>query len=213
MTKVKQTEDELLGHLQDQIRFLMSSAESYDNGSIGEAKRLALVVRVLTHDTSSSTSLLTQLGKKNIGFYDTSTDYNPNNLLSHMGLLIMRLTTGSPAVYVAPLDNLSPPRMKGKVSFEEWWNKIVLKDTTGSTFTRGDLVKVLANKEGGAHVDPKLDTDYVNLSKYNSLGWKSVSRKGDVITEADMGNPVFPSIRQIAHEVIKTLKEEFSDLV
>ena len=213
MAKIEQTKDELLAHLQDQIRFLISSAESYDNGSLGEAKRMALTVRVLLYDTSNSTSLLTQLGKKNIGFYDTSTDYDPKNLLSHMGLLIMRLTTGKVAEYVAPLDNLSPSRIKGKISFDEWWNKIIFKDSAGSIFNRGDLIKILANKDGGAHVDPKLDADYVNLSKYNSLGWKSVSRKGDVITEADMGNPVFPSIRQIAHEVIKTLKEEFSDLV
>lgn len=213
MPKVKQTEDELFSHLQDQIRFLVSSAESYDNGSIGEAKRLALVVRVLTHDTSNSTSLLTQLEKKSIQFYDTSIDYDPNNLMPHMGLLMIRLTTGSPAVYIAPLDNLSPSRVKGKVSFDEWWKKIVLKDSTGSTYTRGDIVDVLANKEGGAHVDPKLDADYVNLSRFNSLGWKSVSSKGGVITEGDMGNPVLPSMRQIAHEVIKTLKEEFSNLL
>jgi len=213
MPKVKQTEDDLSGHLQDQIRFLISSAESYDNGSVGEAKRLALVVRVLTHDTSSSTSLLTQLKKKDIEFYDTSIDYDPNNLMPHMGLLMMRLTTGSLAVYVAPLDNLSPPRMKGKVSFDEWWKKIVLKDGTGGIYTRGDIIEVLANKEGGAHVDPKLDADYVNLSRFNSMGWQSVSSKGGVITKADMGNPVFPSMRQIAYEVIKTLKEEFSNLL
>ncbi len=213
MPKVNQTENELLGHLQDQIRFLISSAESYDNGSIGEAKRLALVVRVLTHDTSNSASLLMQLKKKGIEFYDTCIDYNPNNIMPHMGLLMMKLTTGTPTVYVAPLDNLSPSRIKGKVSFDKWWKKIALRDSTGFTYTRGDIISVLANKEGGAHVDPKLDAEYVKLSRFNSMGWKSVSRKGGVISKTDLGNPVFPSMRQIAHEVIKTLKEEFPDLL
>ena len=72
MAKVKQTQDELLVHLQDQVQFLIHSAKAYDTGSIGEAQRLALVVRVLVHDTNTSTSFLTQLGKNNIGFYDTS---------------------------------------------------------------------------------------------------------------------------------------------
>ncbi len=212
MTKLKQTEDELLAHLKEQIGFLLRSANSYDNGFIGESKRLALTIRVLLHDTGSSPSLLTQLGKKNIGFYDTCIDYNPRNLAPHMGLIMMKLSTGSGAEYVAPLDNLSPPRMKGKVSIHDWWNKIVFKDTSGNLFTRGEIIKTLANKEGGAHVDPELDADYVNLSKFNSLGWKSVVRKGDVIRETDIGNPVLPSMRQIAFEVIRTLKDEFPDI-
>lgn len=212
MTKVKQSKGELLGHLQDQINFLINSAESYDKGSIGEAKRLAVVVRVLLHDTSQSTSLLTQLGKKNIGFYDSSIDYDPKNLAPHIGLLVIKLTPGSVAEYVAPLDNLPPSRIKGKISFDEWWDKIVLKDSVDNIYSRGYLIQILANKEGGAHVDPKLEADYVNLSKYNSLGWKSVSRRGDVITEADMGNPVLVSMRQIGYEVIKTLKDEFPEL-
>lgn len=212
MTKLKQTEDELLVHLKDQIGFLLSSANSYDKGFIGEAKRLAIVTRVLLHDTGSSTSLLAQLGKKNIGFYDTCIDYDPLNLAPHMGLIMMRLSTGSGAEYVAPLDNLSPKRKKGKVSIHDWWIKIVFKDSSGNLFSRGGIIKILANKEGGAHVDPELDADYVNLSKFNSLGWKSVVRKGDVIREVDMGNPVFPSMRQIAYEVIKTLKDEFPDM-
>lgn len=212
MTRLKQTEDELLGHLKDQIGFLLSSSNSYDNGLVGEAKRLAIVTRVLLHDTSRSTSLLTQLGKKNIGFYDTCIDYDPLNLAPHIGLIMMRLSTQSGAEYVAPLDNLSSARIKGKVSIDDWWNKIAIKDSVGNLFTRGEIIKTLANKEGGAHVDPELDADYVNLSKFNSLGWKSVVRKGDVIKEADMGNPVFPSMRQIAHEVIKTLKDEFPNL-
>lgn len=83
----------------------------------------------------------------------------------------------------------------------------------GSIFTRGEIILVLANKEGGAHVDPKLDADYVNLSRFNSLGWKTISSKEDVITSIDMGNPVFPSMRQISHEIIKTLKEEFPNLL
>lgn len=213
MRKIQQTEDELLGHLADQIRFLISSSNSYDNGFLGEAKRLAGVVRILLHDTKSSTSLLTQLGKKDIGFYDTASDYDPRNVLTHWGLLIIRLTTGIGAEYVAPLDNLPPSRVReGKASFNEWWNKIVFKDSTGNIFTRWDLIKTLANKEGGAHVDPNLNEAYVNLSKYNSLGWKSMAGRGGIKIETEMGNPVLPSMRQIAHEVIKTLRDEFPNL-
>ena len=212
-TTIPQTKEELLGYLKEQIRFLIDSSSSYDSGFQGEAKRLATVIRVLLHDTPRSTSLLTQLDKKTITFYDTAIDYDPNNLAPHIGLVMFRISTQSGAEYVAPLDNLSPSRIKkGKVSFDEWWNKIVFKDNQNNFFTRGDLVLTVANKEGGTHIDPKLKKAYANLSRFNSLGWKSSIRKGGVEIEADLNNPVSPSIRQIAHEVIKTLKDEFPDL-
>ena len=91
-------------------------------------------------------------------------------------------------------------------------NKIVLKDFAGNTFTRCKLIKTLADKEGGAHVDPKLDEDYVNLIKNNSMGLKYVTHRGGITRETEMGNPVLHSLRQIAHEVTITLRDEFQEL-
>jgi len=212
MTKYSQTKDELLVHLKEQTAFLKLSATSYDNGFEGEAKRLATVIRVLLHDTSNSTSLLTQLDKKTITFYDTAIDYNPKNLAPHIGLVMFRMSTQTGVEYVAPLDSLSPRRIKKeKVRFDEWWNKIVFKDNQNNFFTRGDLVLTVANQEGGTHIDPKLNKAYANLSRFNSLGWKYSIHKGGVEIEAGLNNPVLPSIRQIAHELLKTLKDEFPD--
>ena len=70
MTKYVQTRDELLDHLKDQIAFMKQSTNSYDNGWEDEAKRLAVAIRLLLHDTPKSTSLLTLLDKKNINFRD-----------------------------------------------------------------------------------------------------------------------------------------------
>jgi len=210
MTKYIQTEKELLNHLKEQIAFMKASASSYDNGFEGEGKRLAVVIRVLVHDTQQSTSLLTLLKKKNILFYDSATVYDPNNPLPSNDLVMMRLSNIG-AEYIAPLDNLSPARDKTKkVSFGRWWDRnIILKDKANNIFTRKKLTLIVANKEGGAHIDPKLDQDYANLSRFNSLGWKFF--KSGV--EKDFNNtPILPSIRQIAHEVIKTLRDEFPDL-
>ncbi len=210
MTKYSQTKGELLAHLKEQIEFLNSSSISYDNGFEGEAKRLAVVIRVLVHDTSQSSSLLTLLGRKDILFYDSAAVYDPRNLLTSNCLTMMKLSATG-AEYVAPLDNLSPSRNKGKkVSFGRWWNRTTIyKDNANNLFTRKDLVLAVANKEGGAHIDPNLDQAYANLSRFNSLAWKFF--KSGV--ESDFKNsPVLPSIRQIAHEVLKMLKDEFPDL-
>ncbi|WP_280254972.1 hypothetical protein, partial [Nocardia wallacei] len=50
--------------LSEQLRFLASSATAFDGGELPESKRIALVIRVLVHDTSASHSLLDQLGIK-----------------------------------------------------------------------------------------------------------------------------------------------------
>ncbi|GAG01241.1 unnamed protein product [marine sediment metagenome] len=211
MTKYVQSSDELSGHLKDQIAFMKLSANSYDNGFEDEAKRLAVIIRVLLHDTSNSTSLLTQLNKKNIRFHDYSLPYNPNNVIPYNGLTMMRLSAAEGASYVAPLNGGPPTRSKTKkLAFNVWWNNMfVIKDKSGNTFSREDLVLNIADTDGGAHIDPKLNADYASLSRFNSLGWKFF--RNDI--EDDFRNsPVLPSIRQIAHEVLKTLKDEFPEL-
>jgi len=211
MTKYVQTRDELLDHLKDQIAFMKQSANSYDNGFEDEAKRLAVAIRLLLHDTPKSTSLLTLLNKKNINFYDSALPYDPRNLLTYSGLTMMRLSTKEGASYVAPLDEGAPTRSKTrKIAFNTWWNGMfVVKDKHGKTFTRKELVLNTANTDGGAHVDPELDVAYANLSRFNSLGWKVFRR--DIVDDF-RNSPVLPSVRQITHEVLKTLKDEFPGL-
>lgn len=213
MSRYTQTKDELLAHLKDQIAFMKQSADSYDNGFEGDAKRLAVVIRVLVHDTQKSISLLSSLNKKNINFYDSASDYDPNRVVvSHSGLVLKKFTfPQGGGEYEAPLDDLPPSMNKDrKANFDQWWDKkIVIRDNQKNTFTRKDLVTDVANTEGGAHVDPNLDQAYANLSRFHSLGWKFF--RSDV-AEDFKNNPVLPSIRQIAHEVLKTLKDEFPKL-
>jgi len=73
--KQSQTESELRQHLDDQLGFLEQSSASFDRGYEGEAKRLAVSIRVLLHDKGQSKSLLGQLGLKDIFYWDTSTGF------------------------------------------------------------------------------------------------------------------------------------------
>ena len=213
MDGVEQSQDELINHLKEQITFMLKSTESYDNGFEGEARRLAVSIRILVHDTSQSKSLLGQLGKKNIVFLDTANRFDPNNLLASNCLTMMRYrfeNGKSEGRYVAPLDNLPPTRVNIKIPFEIWWSRnIIYKDINKNVFTRKDLVLNVANTDGGAHVDPKLDEAYAQFSRFNTLGWK-VFKNG--IAENFENTPVLPSIRQIAYELLRTLKDEFPNI-
>lgn len=205
---VRQTKDELKSHLREQIEFLKSSSQAYDEGYTSEAKRLTVPIRLLLHDSQNSTSLLTLLKKKDILFYDTSLDYNPNNLPSTMGLIITEMEKKS-AKYVPPLDDGPPTRYrKGKISFEKWWNKIVFVDRKGNKLTRRDLVLAVANKDGGVHIDHELDKDYADITRFDSLGFMFVQ---DGNKRYFATHPELASVRQISHEVLKSLKDEFPE--
>ena len=198
-----QSEEELQRHLRDTVQALELSARAFDEGFEGEAKRLAASIRVLVHDTQKSKSLLSQLGRKTISFYDTCRPRHPYTYGTYNGITLM-IQTSVGAGYIAPLDLLPPNHSARKVSFDYWWNEVIFVDKDEHETTRKDLILAVANKDGGAHVDPILDEKYANLSRYNSLAWKYHGPKGDVPLE----DPEKHAVRQITHEILKSLNPE-----
>lgn len=92
MTKYTQTIEDLHNHLREQLQFLHASANAFDYGFEGEAKRLATTIRVLVHDTRSSTSLLKQLNLKHpLRMCDTAPPLDTNSLTPYHSLVIMRI--------------------------------------------------------------------------------------------------------------------------
>lgn len=202
MNKIQQSQDDLKKHLAEQLYFLRASADSYDAGYEAEAKRIAVVIRVLLHDTSSSTSLLSQLGiKDSIDFYDSALIDGHGMMLGGASLVVI---PGGGGNAIAFFDD-SPPGTSGYVKFTEYWSRPVL-DAGGQSFTREDLVKSVANQDGGAHVDPSLDEKYANLSRNDSFGWKAGTRDSNM---APVGIVELASIRQIAHELLRTLIPDY----
>jgi hypothetical protein len=198
------TRNELENHLNEQVQFLMSSANSYDNGFYGEAKRIAVVVRTLLHDTNCSKSLLGQLEKKNLPFLSTAIDYDPESMIAHAGLIFLNLGGTEPR-YVARLDKA---KTKKHLQFDEWWNEIIFAADKNQCLTRKGLILTAANQDGGAHVDPCLNETYAKLSKNNSMDCFFGNQTGYVPVE----NPELTAIRQIAHELLKTIMPNYEKI-
>ena len=197
---VTQSQDELQKHLAEQIEFIKNSIELYDQGKHTEAKRLAVSVRVLVHDTNSSHSLLGQLNMKDRLFIDTSTQRPRTVITSHTALVGMFIGNNSPG-FVPHLDSV-PSR---EVTFDEWWSMPVIIDFKQREISRKRLVLAICNKDGGAHVDPELDEIYADLSRENSLSRFQSSGDG---WEAVIGVE-HASMRQIAHEILMTLEPSY----
>jgi len=76
--------------------------------------------------------------------------------------------------------------------------------------SRRDLVLIMANEDGGGHVDPQLDTEYEALTVDN-LGTQLEFGVG---IDKTMGGDIPPvggdvaaaSVRQIAFEILQTLR-------
>ena len=202
------TNSDLRDRLSVQVRLLKRSAGVFDDGDHAEALNLATRIRVLVHDTRSSTSLLTQLGVlERMEFMDTSALSVMNALpatpkegvlkVTVGGLHVTRMSTAGPPAFVAPLDDSDR-----FAPFTEWWERPAVQDLPGNQFSRQDLVRAVANNEGGAHVDVAgLDPAYEALARANSIGfvWSRGNEQGA------MGDPVPVSIRQIAHEVLRSV--------
>lgn len=208
--KIRQTDDDLRNHLFEQIQFLLRSNFLYDNGFINEAKRMSIIIRLLLHDTDRSVSLLSQMNINNMLFYDTSHDYNEYNLSPTLGLILIRTSVNPTfAKFIPALDDREEYKNR-RISFEKWWNKIVLADMSKNIFTRRDLILSIVNKDGGAHIDPKLDKPYGELTRRKTLGLKFIVNDSEIKHGIE---PIYASIRQISHETLKSLKDEFPDFV
>ena len=210
----QQSEDMLKQHLDEHVGFLKRSAELYDQGIVAEAKRLAVSIRVLLHDTGNSVSLLGQLGMKGgQKFVDTATDRSMSDAPSYSGLVMPLINPGS-AEYLPHLN-----RMTSKLTvFEDWWKATVIIDSNLRDISRQRLILTVANQDGGAHVDPKLNDVYADLSKNNSMGQMylpSVSWEPTIGIES--WEPIIgiehASVRQIAHEVLCTLDPAYTPTV
>ncbi|OZE22376.1 hypothetical protein CH256_22495 [Rhodococcus sp. 05-2254-6] len=210
----KKMKRDLRADLAEQRYFLRASCDLYDAGNVVEAKRIAVVLRVLVHDTfypdgkPNSRSLLSLMGVKSKLQWITVGAVDPANLLSSLNLTFMTMETtetGTQFSYT-PYSEEDVLARGHLVDFETWWNEPMIKDGHGEHFSRKDLVLALANKDGGAHIDD-LQRRVAALANEGSTGWSvgagDPSNPGLVVDNAELITitPLLASVRSIASEV------------
>lgn len=203
---------DLLKKLREQQDVLRVLGESFDAGNPVIGYPLSTAIRVLVNDTANSHALLGQTGDlSSMAFLDTSLPIDPRNLLSHGGLVVMQMTAGQGASWIPRLAVPGPPVPGAEprlVPFGTWWKKKVMKDHKGALWSRAQMVLAIANKEGGAHIDPTQSVDVRAIEEENSMGW---SYHDPLVGDQPMSNgPLMPSIRQIAYELEKSVTRHFA---
>ena len=199
MSKRKLERKEVCELLKEQLHRLSQQAIIYDTGDYSIAKEMVVKLRVIFHNTNNSKSLVRQLGFHKKKYLDTGKKYDATNYATFHGLLQIHLDTNR--AELKPRLNIHEGRY---VNLENWWGlKKIIVDKNKKAFTRKEIVLEVANKDGGAHVDPEINIDYDELSRNNSINWE-VKKNGEL---SEINNPVFPSIRQIVYETIESFKE------
>jgi hypothetical protein len=217
--QIARSQPDLVEQLNDQVSFLRGSAKVFDRGDQREAKRIAVALRVLVHDTPKSHALLTQLGvQASIDYLDTADPLDLSNMGTTLGFLNLGLKWGSPprGSYVPRLDDIRTEIGPRWVPFDDWWTRPVSRvPETNLDVSRKDYVLVVANREGGAHVDLFFTPLYEALAKQNAFGWTVGRTTGGV--DENLGplsnNPVLAAVRQIGHEMLRTIDRHLWRLV
>lgn len=195
--------------LSSHLGFLKRSSWLFDQGHEDEALRIATTLRVLFHDTNHSTSLLTHMGMR------SSTDLMLGTRRQHTDASWWRDFVGT------RIDISSPEPMRAFAicgtreytarPVADWWDGEVLFTYDEYACTRKSVATAIANRDGGAHVDARLQEFYRRLIAHSEgLGLDGSGLKWSGPPPFDTSviqyarNVHLVLMRVFAHEVLST---------
>ena len=214
-----QAETEQIGR--DCLAYLQHLCEDYDKGNTFAVVLIAVVLRTLLKtkrqkkEELSTISVLEQLGLHTMPFVDSSLPQGSfsfwhlgDNVCNHTflaqnvygGLLSKHVTNGEKGLNFDFCPLLGANRNASEKPFGEWYKAIVFKNDLFQ-LSREDCVNKVADKDGGAHLDRNVPVEYAYFREPTAL---------QIIVDGQVAvfnqNPVYVSIRQIAWEVLESVK-------
>lgn len=191
--------------LREQVKFISNSSKAFDSGDEEEAIRIATALRIIFHTTTSSTSLVTHLRFDHKRMLSSARGYN--NWMDYIGFK-ENLNSPTPMVTFPLLNDKWQ-----EVNIETWWQKQVVFEHESREYSRKKIILSMANKDGGAHVDSKLEEYYEVLC----AGEWGFGITGDLTFDGPepfpQGVTMYPKnghlslIRQFGHEVLNTIEK------
>tara|TARA_R110000868_G_scaffold380784_4_gene647014 strand:- start:12487 stop:13197 length:711 start_codon:yes stop_codon:yes gene_type:complete len=227
--RISRSDEDLTESIITSLRLFHEECALFDNGNLARFITLANHLRRILHNTNHCKSDVEHLCKiaerktTALIFLDTAIPYNTSCLNGNCRLT----TTYQYAQVTAQNGNLTGlaqiphclhpnPNKHLKTSlipFEHWWskNEIINSQDKSLCFTRKELVTHIADTDGGAHHDNGLIKKYYTITREQKLS--------NMDTSFLINNKQFPksetqmAIRQIAHECLISLKQNFPILL
>jgi hypothetical protein len=151
--------DEYLRLLKEQYELLKDAVDGYYAGSEAKANDVAIRIRTLVHDTSSSHALLSLLDADYLELDIYHKPTTPNQVFSLKQGIRM---SGDGKSEIIRTDFSSPDYTL--VPLKRWWTEeyLVMWKIRSS---KKQVVLAVCNKDGGAHVDPEVPASHAAASK------------------------------------------------
>lgn len=212
-----------LKELEEQFTLLVDNCHAYDKGNFSQSKSLSSILRVILKDVKNPTpktrsfSLLRHLDmKEQMKFYNTGFEaVKPKVSINLVGFatrpsFLPEVPIKNETIYLPVLDKSEQVDVKW-LPFKDWWeSKIIHSENINGTLviTREWIILAMADQGGGTHVDKveQVEQAYLEIA----------TAKNTIFTHHS-DNKEYPIeylhyalIRQIAHEMIITLKKTFN---
>ncbi len=190
---------DFIKQLKRQLDFLNRSSDSFDYGYKDEAIRIAVVLRVLFHDTRNSTSLLKHLKSKHLNLLCTCPVPHPNTIMFY-GLGYVEVDESGNSIYNPDLED---SYFRNEIPINEWWNQIVYVLDRSTKLSRSDIILAASNKDGGTHVDKQLTPVYEKLTLQSTYGNFQIN-VGKSFKNIEIAEPHLVALRQMSFEVLNS---------
>jgi hypothetical protein len=209
--------DDFYRHLEEQYQLLSSNCRAYDDGLEAASYQIATNIRVLVHDTQTSTSLMRHLGRKDRGsFYGSKFIRSKKNIAERHFLTYLTMPANHGDMLYRPLCALLGTDAPDYdiMKFHQWWTQIVSHSFgKKSSLSRAKLVLNMANKDGGAHVDGILregQAFYLDVTRGQKGHIGQIKPTGERFLP--YYGPNMATMRQIGEEMRLTLEHMFPDM-
>ncbi len=169
-------QSDLEQRLVEQLNFLRKSMRDFDDGDTSEFRRMSVALRILLHKSRNSSPLVEQVDLASIGFASYAVPIREKDLLSEFCLSLIAMSADGAKLIPVLGAGPNPPRT---VSLDAWKSEPVLRDDNRHVFSRWDIVMSVADQDGGAHVDGKINEAYHRLSKEHSIGFIQSGPNGE----------------------------------
>ena len=231
---IERDPQEVLDAFRFNVSMLEHLCEEFDKGRIEAVLWIAVVLHTLLFTNkmrkNSGTSIIDQLKSKysdyDINYISTALpkperggfiqgwtfgdnihNMNFTGLDIYVGLAEKSLSVKSNGELVADIRYKGDRDLSAHhdLSLDEWLDEVIFceyKKENPVEYTRIKAIKEVADKDGGAHFDPKIPKEY-DTFRHPELA--KIIYPGGMFTYSC--NPVYVSIRQMAWEVLETLKQ------
>jgi hypothetical protein len=204
---LKRTTQDFYRALRIQYHGVRLSASSMDIGFIGEAARLAnSIFLLLGRGMKGHTSIVDHLEASSNVFMPTTVrkDSKSGSPLVVAHLCVVENVDGKSAVWQVSLRAAGSSALQTgqSISLDQWWSETVIR-AEGCVLDRQTLIRVMRDKDGGAHYDETLtDANYIAAST-KPVAFSYTQPDGTVTPIEGL---LEMSVRQMAEEVLQGLK-------